>query len=164
MRCGRTAQKERKQKTTRRKGQIRVVSCIACKSQSHESGRLRDRLAFNGRLVNNDSFHSTMQHVLLRLSKVRRAARVAASKTSSTPSPVSEEHSRYFRAPTSAAASLPAFVDTNRRDFFRISSAARGSSRRSFFSPTSITGTSGHRSCASSIHCERASQLIFYRI
>lgn len=37
--------------------------------------------------------------------KVRRAALVAASKTSSTPSPVKLEHSRYFRAPHACAIS-----------------------------------------------------------
>lgn len=96
--------------------------------------------------------HSTMQHELLRFSKVKRAARVAASNTSSTPSPVNEEHSRYFLAPISVAASLPSLGVTKRRDFFRISSMAKGSSRRSFFNPTNITGTLGHRSFASSIH------------
>lgn len=34
-------------------------------------------------------------------SNVNNAALVAASKTSSTPSPVKDEHSRYFRAPMS---------------------------------------------------------------
>lgn len=93
------------------------------------------------------------QQGLRLLSNDRRAARVAASKTSSTPSPVSDEHSRYFLAPTCAAISLPSFGETNRSDFFRISSIARGSSRRSFFSPTSMIGTSGQRSFASAIHC-----------
>lgn len=96
--------------------------------------------------------HRTVQHELFRLSKVRSAARVAASNTSSTPSPVKEEHSRYLLAPTCAAISLPSLAVTNRRDFFLISSIARGSSRRSFFNPTNIMGTPGHRSWASSIH------------
>jgi hypothetical protein len=38
------------------------------------------------------------------------------------------------------------------RDFLRISSIASGSSRRSFFNPTSRIGTPGQRSFASSIH------------
>jgi hypothetical protein len=97
--------------------------------------------------------HSTMQHEVFRLSNVRRAARVAASKTSSTPSPVNDEHSRYFLAPICVAVSLPSLDVTKRRDFFRISSIARGSSRKSFFNPTSMIGTPGHRSFASSIHC-----------
>lgn len=48
--------------------------------------------------------------------------------------------------------SVPSFVVTNLRDFFRISSIAIGSSRRSFFNPTKRIGTPGHRSFASSIH------------
>jgi hypothetical protein len=94
----------------------------------------------------------TTQHELFRLSKVRSAARVAASKTSSTPSPVRDEHSRYLRAPIDTAISWPSFVVTNFRDFLRISSIAIGSSRRSFFNPTKRIGTPGHRSFASSIH------------
>lgn len=97
--------------------------------------------------------HKITQQGLRLLSNDRSAARVAASKTSSTPSPVSDEHSRYFLAPTCAAISLPSLDVTNRSDFFRISSIARGSSRRSFFSPTNMIGTSGHRSFASAIHC-----------
>lgn len=95
-----------------------------------------------------------MQHELFRLSNVRSAARVAASNTSSTPSPVKDEHSRYRLAPTCVAVSVPSLVVTNRSDFFLISSIARGSSRRSFFNPTNIMGTPGHRSWASSIHCD----------
>lgn len=97
--------------------------------------------------------HRTIQHDDFRLSNVSRAARVAASKTSSTPSPVNDEHSRYFRALICVAVSLPSFGVTKRSDFFRISSIAPGFSRRSFFSPTRIIGTPGHRSFASSIHC-----------
>jgi hypothetical protein len=37
-------------------------------------------------------------------------------------------------------------------DFLRISSMATGSIRKSFFKPTRIIGTSGHRSVASSTH------------
>ena len=96
--------------------------------------------------------YSTMQHEGFRFSNVRSAARVAASKTSSTPSPVKDEHSRYFLAPIVAPVSLPSLGVTNRCDFFLISSIARGSSRRSFFNPTKIMGTPGHRSCDSSTH------------
>lgn len=77
---------------------------------------------------------------------------MAASNTSSTPSPVKDEHSRYFLAPICAAVSLPSLGVTKRKDFFLISSIATGSSRRSFFSPTRMMGTPGHRSLASSIH------------
>ena len=94
----------------------------------------------------------TQQPPLSPFSNVSKAARVAASKTSSTPSPVSDEHSRYLRAPISRAALLPSFSVKNRSDFFLISSCAIGSSRKSFLSPTSMTGTSGHRSLASSTH------------
>lgn len=97
---------------------------------------------------------STMQHELFRFSNVRSAARVAASKTSSTPSPVKDEHSRYFLAPIWFAVSPPSLGVTNRSDFFLISSIASGSSRRSFFRPTKIMGTPGHRSFASSTHCD----------
>lgn len=102
--------------------------------------------------------HRTMQHELFRFSNVRRAARVAASKTSSTPSPVKDEHSRYFLAPIWVDISPPSLGVTNRSDFFLISSIARGSSRRSFFKPTNMIGTPGHRSFASSIHYNRFSQ------
>lgn len=88
-------------------------------------------------------------------SNVNRAALVAASKTSSTPSPVNDEHSRYFRAPISRAILLPSLSVVKCCDFFRISSWAIGSSRRSFFSPTRIMGTPGHLSLASSTHLER---------
>lgn len=80
-------------------------------------------------------------------------ALVAASNTSSTPSPVKLEHSRYLRAPISFAACSPSVGVINLCDFFRISSMATGSSRRSFFSPTRMIGTSGHLSCASVTHC-----------
>lgn len=49
--------------------------------------------------------HKMTQHPPLSpFSNVSSAALVAASNTSSTPSPVSEEHSRYLRAPISRAA------------------------------------------------------------
>ena len=85
-------------------------------------------------------------------SNVSSAALVAASNTSSTPSPVRLEHSRYFLAPISCAASFPSLGVVKCRDFFRISSWARGSSRRSDFSPMRIMGTPGQRSAASSTH------------
>ena len=84
-------------------------------------------------------------------------ALVAASNTSSTPSPVKLEHSRYLRAPISLPACSPSAVVMNFCDRLRISSIATGSSRRSFFSPTRMIGTSGHRSCASTTHCEMQS-------
>lgn len=86
-------------------------------------------------------------------SNVNSAARVAASNTSSTPSPLKLEHSRYLRAPTSRATASPSCSVTKRRDFLRISSMATGSSRRSFLRPTRMIGTPGHFSVASSIHC-----------
>jgi hypothetical protein len=97
--------------------------------------------------------YRTTQHPLPSpFSNVRRAARVAASKTSSTPSPLKLEHSRYRFAPTSRAANSPSCGVRNRWDFLRISSIATGSSRRSFFSPTKIRGTPAHSRLASSIH------------
>lgn len=89
-------------------------------------------------------------------SKVSKAALVAASKTSSTPSPVNEEHSRYFLAPISCPTSVASLLVTKRSDFLRISSIATGSSRKSFFNPTNMIGTSGHRSLASSTHYVRS--------
>lgn len=57
-----------------------------------------------------------------------------------------------MRAPICVPVSLPSLVVTNFSDFLRISSMAKGSSRRSFLSPTRMMGTPGHRSFASSIH------------
>lgn len=97
--------------------------------------------------------HSITQHPPLSpFSNVSRAALVAASKTSSTPSPVRDEHSRYFRAPISCAISDASRLPTKCWDFFRISSIATGSSLKSFFKPTSMIGTPGHLSFASSTH------------
>lgn len=92
-------------------------------------------------------------------SNVNKAALVAASNTSSTPSPVKEEHSRYFRAPISRAAVLPSLSVVKCIDFFLISSWASGSSRRSFLSPTRRMGTPGQRSFASSTHCQGISRV-----
>jgi hypothetical protein len=97
-------------------------------------------------------YRTTQQPLVSFLSTESRAARVAASKTSSTPSPVSELHSRYLRAPMISFMSLPFLGVVNLRDFLRISSWARGSSRRSFFRPTRMIGTPWHRSRASSAH------------
>lgn len=98
--------------------------------------------------------HKITQHPLPSpFSKVNNAARVAASKTSSTPSPLKLEHSRYFLAPISLAAASPSCSVTKRWDFLRISSIATGSSRKSFLRPTSMIGTLGHFSVASSTHC-----------
>ena len=106
------------------------------------------------RFINHiPSAHSiTQQPLPSPFSKVSRAALVAASKTSSTPSPVKEEHSRYFRAPISCAMFVATRLSTKCCDFFRISSIATGSSRKSFFRPTSMIGTPGHRSFASTTH------------
>lgn len=104
------------------------------------------------RTKNSKSYRTTQQPVLSPFSNVRRAARVAASNTSSTPSPLKLEHSRYLLAPISRATPSPSCVVTNRNDFLRISSIATGSSRRSFFNPTSMIGTPSQRRVASSIH------------
>ena len=66
----------------------------------------------------------TQQPPLSLFSNVSKAALVAASNTSSTPCPVKDEHSRYFRAPISRAAFMPSFSVVNFRDFLRISSCA----------------------------------------
>lgn len=97
-------------------------------------------------------YRTTQQPEPSPFSNVKSAARVAASNTSSTPSPLRLEHSRYLLAPTSRAATSPSWGVTNRSDFFRISSIATGSSRRSFFRPTRIIGTPAQRREASSIH------------
>lgn len=108
----------------------------------------------------NPSAHRMTQHPppVSPFSNVKRAALVAASNTSSTPSPVSDEHSRYFLAPMSLAICDPFCDDTKCCDFLRISSMANGSSRRSFLRPTRIIGTPGQRSFASSTHCEKIHQ------
>lgn len=99
------------------------------------------------------NYRTTQQPLPSLFSNVSSAARVAASNTSSTPSPLRLEHSRYRLAPISRAVASPSCVVTNRRDFLRISSMATGSSRRSFFRPTRMMGTPGHRSTTSVIHC-----------
>ena len=104
------------------------------------------------RMPSGDAHKITQQGPRSLLSNVSKAARVAASNTSSTPSPVSDEHSRYFLAPISRAALFPSLSVVKFMDFFRISSLAIGSSRRSFFSPTRMIGTPGQRSLASSTH------------
>jgi hypothetical protein len=105
--------------------------------------------------------HRMMQHPPPSpFSNVSRAALVAASNTSSTPSPVRDEHSRYFRAPISCPISVASRVVTKCWDFLRISSMATGSSRRSFLRPTRMIGTFGHRSLASSTHCYEVSSCL----
>lgn len=93
-------------------------------------------------------------------SNMSNDALVAASNTSSTPSPLRLEHSRYLRAPISLATCSPSAGETKRLDRLRISSIATGSSRRSFFRPTTMIGTPGQRSCASTNHYGRAGQHI----
>lgn len=92
--------------------------------------------------------HRMTQHPLplSLLPPLSRLCLVAASKTSSTPSPVRLEHSRYFFAPIRFRTSSPSSGVRNFSERFRISSWATGSSRRSFLSPTRIMGTFGHRS------------------
>jgi len=115
------------------------------------TGIHRDRCGIHGLLSHNITQHPGPSF----FSNIRREALVAASNTSSTPSPLRLEHSRYFRAPISLAMLSPSWGETKRRDFLRISSMATGSSRRSFFRPTRIIGTPGHRSFASTTHCDR---------
>jgi hypothetical protein len=87
------------------------------------------------------------QHPLCFLwSPLSKLCLVAASKTSSTPSPVSDEHSRYFFAPMRLRTSSPSSDVRNFSDRLRISSCATGSSRRSFLRPTRMMGTPGQRS------------------
>ena len=104
-----------------------------------------------------NAYSIKQQPPLSLFSKVKSAALVAASKTSSTPSPVKDEHSKYFLAPISLAALSPSLEVMKCMDFLRISSCALGSSRKSFLSPMSMMGTSGHLSCASSTHYWRIS-------
>jgi len=90
------------------------------------------------------------QHPLCFLwSPLSRLCLVAASKTSSTPSPVSDEHSRYFFAPIRLRTSSPSSDVRNFSERLRISSCATGSSRRSFLRPTRMIGTPGQRSSTS---------------
>lgn len=92
------------------------------------------------------SYNITQHPVFSFRSPDSKLWRVAASNTSSTPSPVSEEHSRYFRAPILLRISSPSSAIRNFSLRFRISSCATGSSRRSFLRPTRMMGTPGHRS------------------
>lgn len=91
-------------------------------------------------------YKMTQQPLCFLWSPLRRLCLVAASKTSSTPSPVSEEHSRYFFAPMRLRTSSPSSATRNFSDRLRISSCATGSSRRSFLRPTRMIGTPGQRS------------------
>jgi hypothetical protein len=90
------------------------------------------------------------QHPLCFLwSPLSKLCLVAASKTSSTPSPVRDEHSRYFFAPMRLRTSSPSSDVRNFSERLRISSCATGSSRRSFLRPTRMIGTPGQRSSTS---------------
>ena len=91
-------------------------------------------------------YRITQQPLCFLWSPLSRLCLVAASKTSSTPSPVSEEHSRYFFAPMRLRTSSPSSAVRNFSERLRISSCATGSSRRSFLRPTRIIGTPGQRS------------------
>src|SRR3569833_820508 len=102
--------------------------------------------------VGADPHKMTQQPPPSPFSNVSRAARVAASNTSSTPSPVKLEHSRYLRAPISRAATSPSCSVTNRWLLLRISSMAAGSWRRSFFNPTRMMGTSKHQKKTTTNH------------
>lgn len=86
----------------------------------------------------------------------RREARVAISKTSSTPSPVKALHSKYFLAPICLAIDSASLGSTKCELFLRTSSIASGLVRKSFLSPTRTTGVLGHRLLTSSIHFVRA--------
>jgi hypothetical protein len=112
-------------------------------------GRWGPKIALMGYLPR---YKTTQQPPPSDCSNVRSAALVAASNTSSTPSPLKLEHSRYRLALISLAATSPSCGVTNRSDFFRISSIATGSSRRSFLRPTRIMGTPAHSRVASSTH------------
>jgi hypothetical protein len=91
-------------------------------------------------------YRITQQPLFALWSPLSRLCLVAASKTSSTPSPVSEEHSRYFFAPMRLRTSSPSSAVRNFSERLRISSCATGSSRRSFLRPTRMIGTPGQRS------------------
>lgn len=91
--------------------------------------------------------YSITQHPLRSFrSPLSKLCLVAASNTSSTPSPVRDEHSKYFLAPILLRTSSPSSGIRNFSLRFRISSCATGSSRRSFFRPTRMMGTPGQRS------------------
>ena len=94
-------------------------------------------------------YRITQQPLCFLWSPLSRLCLVAASKTSSTPSPVSEEHSRYFFAPMRLRTSSPSSAVRNFSERLRISSCATGSSRRSFLRPTRMIGTPGQRSSTS---------------
>lgn len=137
-------------------GRHYIIVAIAGVSVSSIKGGQRSYRSWH-RVQQVQQAYSTTQHPPPSpFSKVRRAARVAASKTSSTPSPLKLEHSRYRLAPMSRAIASPSCSVTNRMDFLRISSIATGSSRRSFLRPTRIVGTPVHNRVASSIHYRRS--------
>ena len=96
--------------------------------------------------INECHYRITQHPFWILWSPLSRLCLVAASKTSSTPSPVSEEHSRYFFAPMRLRTSSPSSAVRNFSERLRISSCATGSSRRSFLRPTRMIGTPGQRS------------------
>lgn len=114
----------------------------------HASGYLSPCLTPIPALTFPPLSHSTIQHPLPVSSfpPLSKDCLVAASKTSSTPSPVKELHSKYFLAPILLRTSSPSSDVKNFSDRLRISSCATGSSRRSFLRPTRIIGTLGQRS------------------
>ena len=82
-------------------------------------------------------------------------ARVAASKTSSTPSIFNAEHSLYARAPIARATFSPISRVTQGHGFSGVFRCGV-SGRRSDLHPTRITGIVGpHIERTSSIHCDR---------
>src|SRR3569833_3295602 len=94
--------------------------------------------------VGADPHKMTQQPPPSTFSNVSRAARVAASNTSSPPSPVKLEHSRYLRAPNSQAATSPSCSVTNRWLLLHNTTKTTKTWRRFFFNPTRMMGTSGH--------------------
>lgn len=129
----------------------RGVGCACCSKRLVVIGKQSSSVGWS--VLRSAAHNITQQPPPSLFSNMSNEALVAASNTSSTPSPLRLEHSRYLRAPISLAACSPSAGETKRCDRFRISSMANGSSRKSFFRPTRMIGTSGHRSCASTTHC-----------
>ena len=87
-----------------------------------------------------------------------RAARMASSNTCMTPLWVSAEHSRYLTACISLAIARPADLVIGRRCLAFSFAMTVGSSRRSSFVPTRMTGVCGQCSRTSTIHCRHSKQ------
>jgi hypothetical protein len=109
------------------------------------------------RMQNSNKLYRIVQQLVvagspLLSSLTSKAARVAASNTSSTFSPVKALHSIYLFDPILLATASACDDVTKLRDFFLISSTSSGSDLKSFFSPTNIVGTFGHNCCTSSYH------------